>query len=318
MPPRSKFQAFVPLSTLIVGLAFGGSLALAESNDDKSVLVALLEQQGQLDQQIGQVEQRILDVQHRPFHSKTPSPLMALLIDGKNNGNVNSQDDEVPMLEEYTVEDTYLDPFDENPSEVVPDPWEGFNSTVFDFNLSLDRNFIRPVAQGYHDIMPDVAEEALGNAFSNIRIVPRLTNNLLQGKVSEAGVVVSRFFINSTIGLAGFFDVAETQFGLTAPAEEDAGQTLAKLGMESGPYLVLPLLPPTTVRDGVGTLADFALDPLNYVLPFVAQASKGASETVNTRAQNLATFEGIEERTLDLYAAVRDAYGQSRAQAIQN
>ncbi len=86
-------------------------------------MVALLEQQGQLDQQIGQVEQRILDVQHRPFHSKTPSPLMALLIDGKNNGNVNSQDDEVPMLEEYTVEDTYLDPFDENPSEVVPDPW---------------------------------------------------------------------------------------------------------------------------------------------------------------------------------------------------
>ena len=318
MSPRSKFQAFGSLSTLIVGLTFGGSLALAESNDDSSVMVALLEQQGQLDRQIGQVEQRILDVQHRPFHSKTPNPLMALLIDGKNNGNVNSQDDEVSMLEEYTVEDTYLDPFDENPSEVVPDPWEGFNSTVFDFNLSLDRNFIRPVAQGYHDIMPDVAEEALGNAFSNIRIVPRLTNNLLQGKVSEAGVVLSRFLINSTIGLAGFFDVAETQFGLTAPAEEDTGQTLAKLGMGSGPYLVLPFLPPTTVRDGVGTLADFALDPLNYVLPFVAQASKRASETINTRSQNLDTFEGIEESTLDLYAAVRDAYGQTRAQAIQN
>jgi len=318
MSPRSKFQAFGSLSTLIVGLTFGGSLALAESNNDSSVMVALLEQHGQLDQQIGQVEQRILDVQHRPFHSKTPNPLMALLIDGKNNGNVNSQDDEVPMLEEYTVEDTYLDPFDENPSEVVPDPWEGFNSTVFDFNLSLDRNFIRPVAQGYHDIMPDVAEEALGDAFSNIRIVPRLTNNLLQGKVSEAGVVVSRFLINSTIGLAGFFDVAEAQFGLTAPAEEDAGQTLAKLGMESGPYLGLPFLPPTTVRNGVGTLADFALDPLNYVLPFVAQASKRASETVNTRSQNLDTFEGIEERTLDLYAAVRDAYWQTRAQAIQN
>ena len=280
--------------------------------------MALLEQQGQLDQQIGQVEQRILDVQQRPFHSKIPNPLMAILIDGKNNGNGNSQDDAVPMLEKYTVEDTYLDPFDEDLSAVVPDPWEGFNSTVFDFNLSLDRNFIRPVARGYHDIMPDVAEEALGNAFSSIRIVPRLTNNLLQGKASEAGVVVSRFLINSTIGLAGFFDVAETQFGLTAPAEEDAGQTLAKLGMGSGPYLVLPFLPPTTVRDGVGTLADFALDPLNYVLPFVAQASKQSGETVNERAQNLATFEGIEESTLDLYAAVRDAYGQTRAQAIQN
>ncbi len=318
MSPRSKFQALVSLSTLIVGLTSGGSLALADSNNESSVMVALLEQQGQLDRQIGQVEQRILDVQQRPFHSETLTPLMALLIDGKNNGIESDQEDEVPMLEEYTVEDTYLDPFDENPSEVVPDPWEGFNSTVFDFNLSLDRNFIRPVAQGYHDIMPDVAEEALGNAFSNIRIVPRLTNNLLQGKVSEAGVVLSRFLINSTIGLAGFFDVAETQFGLTAPAEEDTGQTLAKLGMGSGPYLVLPFLPPTTVRDGVGTLADFALDPLNYVLPFVAQASKRASETVNTRSQNLDTLEGIEESTLDLYAAVRDAYGQTRAQAIQN
>ncbi len=318
MSPRLKFHALASLSTLIVGLTFGGTLTFAESNNENSVMVALLLQQGQLDHQIGQVEQRILDVQQRPFHSETPNPLMALLIDGKNNGDGSNQDDEVTTLEEYTVEDTYLDPFDEGLSEVVPDPWEGFNSPVFDFNLSLDRNFIRPVAQGYHAIMPDVAEEALGNAFSNIRIIPRLTHNLLQGKVSEAGVVVSRFLINSTIGLAGFFDVAEAQFGLTAPAEEDAGQTLAKLGMESGPYLVLPFLPPTTVRDGIGTLADLALDPLNYVLPFVAQASKRGSETVNTRAQSLATFEGIEEGTLDLYAAVRDAYGQTRAQAIQH
>lgn len=113
--------------------------------------MALLEQQGQLDRQIGQVEQRILDVQQRPFHSETPTPLMALLIDGKNNGIEGDQEDEVPRLKEY--------------------------------------------------------------------IVPRLTNNLPQSKVSEAGVVVSRFLINSTIGLAGFFDVAETQFGLTAPAE---------------------------------------------------------------------------------------------------
>ena len=86
MSPRSKFQTLVSLSTLIVGLTFGGSLALAESNNDSSVMVALLEQQGQLDQQIGKVEQRTLDVQKRHFHSETANPLMALFIDGKNKG----------------------------------------------------------------------------------------------------------------------------------------------------------------------------------------------------------------------------------------
>ena len=317
MSPRSKIPTLVSLSALIFGLTFSVMSAFADSNGKGLIMVALLEQQGQLDQQIGQIEKRILEAQRRPSPSKASLQIVVRYIDRNHNERIG-QNDDISMLDEYTVEDTYLDPFDETPSEVVPDPWEGFNSSVFDFNLGMDRRVIRPVARGYHAIMPDMAEEALGNVFSNIRIVPRLTNNLLQGKVSEAGVVVSRFLINSTIGLAGFFDVAEAHFGLIAPEEEDAGQTLAKLGMGAGPYLVLPLLPPTTVRDGVGTLADLALDPLNYVLPFVAQASKRASETVNDRAKNLETFQGIEDSTLDLYAAVRDAYGQTRARAIQN
>lgn len=316
MSPRSKISTLA--SVLIFGLTFSAMPVLAESNIEGWVSVALLQQQGQLDQQIGQVEQRILEAQRRPSAWGTSGQVVALQFNQKNLETLRRQEDKVSTLEEYTVEDTYLDPFDEGSGEVVPDPWEDFNSSVFDFNLGLDRRVIRPVARGYHAIMPDIAEEALGNAFSNVRIVPRLTNNLLQGKVSEAGRVVSRFLINSTIGLAGFFDVAESQFGLSAPVEEDAGQTLAKLGLGAGPYLVLPLLPPTTVRDGVGTIADLALDPLNYVLPFVAQASKRVSEAVNERAQNLDTFQGIEDSTLDLYAAVRDAYGQTRAQAIQN
>ncbi len=316
MSPRSRIRTFVSFSVLIFGLTLSATPVLAESNDKGSIMVALLQQQGQLDQQIGQVEKRILEAQGRPFPLKISHKIVARSVDRSHSKPIGHKNDDISMLDEYTVEDTYLDPFDENPSKVVQDPWENFNSTVFDFNLGLDRRVIRPVAKGYHAIMPDVAEEALGKAFSNIRIVPRLANNLLQGKVSEAGVVVSRFLINSTIGLAGFFDVAETQFGLTAPVEEDAGQTLAKLGVGTGPYLVLPLLPPTTIRDGVGTLADLALDPLNYVLPFVAQASKRVGETVNTRAQNVDSFEGIEDSTLDLYAAVRDAYGQTRAQAI--
>lgn len=316
MQARSKIQTFASLSLLVFGLNLSATAVMAESNAEGSTILALLQQQGQLDQQIGLVEKRILEVQGRPSPTKVSHKIVARSVDRSHSDPIGHKNDDISMLDEYMVEDTYLDPFDENPSKVVQDPWENFNSTVFDFNLGLDRRVIRPVARGYHAIMPDVAEEALGKAFSNIRIVPRLTNNLLQGKVSEAGVVVSRFLINSTIGLAGFFDVAEAQFGLTAPVEEDAGQTLAKLGVGTGPYLVLPLLPPTTIRDGVGTLADLALDPLNYVLPFVAQASKRVGETVNTRAQNVDSFEGIEDSTLDLYAAVRNAYGQTRAQAI--
>lgn len=317
MSPKRKSKTVAALSALILGVMFSATTAWAESNDESPDMVALLKHQGQLDQQIGQIEQRIIDVQQRPSPANAQLQLIVLRNNPEDIKNSAKQDDEVSVLDEYTVEDTYLDPFDEAPSEVLPDPWEGFNSSVFDFNLGLDRRVIRPVARGYHAIMPDVAEEALGHAFSNIRVVPRLANNLLQGKVSEAGVVVSRFVINSTIGLAGFFDVADAHFGLPAPVEEDAGQTLAKLGVDSGPYLVLPLLPPTTVRDGAGTLVDLALDPLNYVLPFVAQASTRVSESVNDRAQNLETFQGIEDNTLDLYAAVRDAYGQTRAQAIQ-
>lgn len=316
MERKSKIHICTSLSILIFGLLSSAASVMAESPIEGATIVALLQQQGQLDQQIGLVEKRIVEAQGRPSPLKGSHKIVARSVDRSYSEPIGPKNDDISMLDEYTVEDTYLDPFDDSPSKVVQDPWEDFNSTVFDFNLGLDRRIIRPVAKGYHAIMPDVAEEALGKAFSNIRIVPRLTNNLLQGKVSEAGVVVSRFLINSTIGLAGFFDVAEAQFGLTAPVEEDAGQTLAKLGVGTGPYLVLPLLPPTTIRDGVGILADLALDPLNYVLPFVAQASKRVGETVNTRAQNVDTFEGIEDSTLDLYAAVRDAYGQTRAQAI--
>ncbi len=128
---------------------------------------------------------------------------------------------------------------------------------------------------------------------------------------------LTRFVINSTLGVAGLFDVAQDGFGLDALDDEDTGQTLAVHGVKPGPYLVLPLLPPTTVRGGVGFIGDLALDPLNYVLPVSSQIATRGSENVNDRSLNLERFQGVEEATLDLYAAVRDAYLQKRAQAIR-
>lgn len=225
---------------------------------------------------------------------------------------------EVQQLEETVVEDTYLDPFtDETNAQVIRDPWEPMNAKVFSFNLNVDRYVLKPVATGYAWIVPDPVERAIGRAIMNIRFVPRTINDVLQWKWENAGVEVSRFLINSTVGLAGLFDVAGDYLDLKAVPEEDFGQTLAKHGVQPGPYLVLPLLPPTTVRDGIGTVGDLFLDPLNYFLPFVPQASMRATEIVNERSQNLELYEGVEIATLDMYSAVREAYSQKRSKAIR-
>ncbi|MEC4672604.1 MAG: MlaA family lipoprotein, partial [Nitrospirota bacterium] len=153
--------------------------------------MALWAQKWELDQQITVFEQRIADVRQRSIDFQATSLVVARLE--PQDQSVVDDESEVPQLDEYTVQDTYLDPFDDENTEEVDDPWEDFNASVFDFNLNLDRNFVNPVAKGYHYIMPDFAERALGNAFSNVRVLPRLVNNLFQGKVQQAGVVLGRF-----------------------------------------------------------------------------------------------------------------------------
>lgn len=220
------------------------------------------------------------------------------------------------LSEESLPGDEYRDPFEEK-SEPIEDPWETFNSRNFQFNLFVDRYVWKPIATGYDWIVPDPVEQAIGQAFDNVRFVPRFMNNLFQGKGTAAGIELGRFLINSTLGLAGFFDVAQAGFGIDSPRVEDTGQTLAVHGVQSGPYLVLPFLPPTTVRDGLGSLGDLVMDPLSFLLPFGPQIATRASKAVSDRSQNLDRFEGVEEATVDLYAAVRDAYQQSRTKAIR-
>ncbi|MGH7206252.1 MAG: MlaA family lipoprotein [Nitrospiraceae bacterium] len=216
------------------------------------------------------------------------------------------------------------------------DPWESFNSAIFEFNYKLDKYVLKPVAKGYNFVMPDIAQRGVSNFFHNVRFVPRFFNNLFQAKVKGAGLEMGRFLINSTIGLGGFFDVARNQFGLETP-DEDAGQTLGVYGVKPGPYLVVPFFGSFTVRDGIGYLIDLGLDPINWlVFPFIeidgvpsliehknrdtstiAQLGTRAGFIINERSLNLETFEGVEEATLDLYSAVRNAYLQRRAKAIQ-
>lgn len=197
------------------------------------------------------------------------------------------------------------------------DPWESFNEKMFWFNREvLDRFVLKPAATAWDFIFPDPVQTGIHNMFDNLAVVRRIVNNTLQLKLTGAGKEVARFTINSTIGLVGFFDVAKDGFGIEQ-SDEDTGQTFGVWGMGPGPYLVLPFLPPLTIRDGVGYALDAAMTPYVYFLPWYANVGMTATNTVNERSLNLDRFERVAESTVDLYGAVRNAYLQRRAAAIQ-
>jgi phospholipid-binding lipoprotein MlaA len=197
------------------------------------------------------------------------------------------------------------------------DPWEGFNEKMFNFNREvLDRFLLKPVATGWDFIFPDFVQRGFHNMFDNVAVVRRVVNNGLQLKLTGAATELARFTINSTVGLVGFFDVAKDAFGIEQK-DEDTGQTFGVWGMGPGPYLVLPFLPPLTVRDGIGYAFDAAMTPYSYFIPFWGSIIETGTNTVNERSLNLDRFERVAESTVDLYGAVRNAYLQRRAAAIK-
>ena len=200
--------------------------------------------------------------------------------------------------------------------DVSNDPGEPFNEKTFWFNRQLDRFVLKPIATGYDWLLPDAAQRSVKNSLDNLNVGRRLTNNLLQGKGTGAAREVARFTINSTIGVGGLFDVAKDSFGIKQ-SDEDTGQTLGYYGVGPGPYLVLPFLPVTTVRDGIGMIADAAMNPATYFLPIGAMLGIAGETTVNERSLNLDKYERVQESVVDLYGAVRDAYLQNREAKIK-
>jgi phospholipid-binding lipoprotein MlaA len=195
------------------------------------------------------------------------------------------------------------------------DPWAPFNERMFVFNHDvLDRFVVRPAATAWDAVVPDPVQRALGRAFDNLEMPRRLVNNLLQARPVAAGGEVARFVVNTTVGVAGLIDVAEMIH--LEQQDADMGQTLGVWGLGPGPYLVLPFMPPLTVRDGVGRGVDSALDPLGYVLPFVAGTVMGIVHDVNERSLNLELFADVEAGSLDLYTAVRNGYLQRRDRSV--
>ena len=141
-------------------------------------------------------------------------------------------------------------------------------------------------------------------------------NKVLQGRLPGAGEELARFVLDTTIGVAGFFDVA-SRSGLQQ-SDADTGQTLSVYGVRPGPFLVLPILPPLTVRDAIGYAADSFMDPLSYfVTPILADVGRSAGHTINERADNMTKYDDVEDTSLDLYAAVRNGFLQRRQKSIK-
>ncbi len=230
------------------------------------------------------------------------------------NGEVG---DSLPLQGETSVaERTQVSPKTEEEDTEDYDPWEPLNERMFSFNHDvLDRFVLKPAATGWDTVLPNSFQRGLARMFDNLGMPRRLVNNLLQGYGPGVGRELGRFLLNSTIGLAGFFDVA-VKLGIEK-SEADTGQTLGVYGVGPGPYLVLPVLPPLTVRDGIGSAVDLFLDPLSYLLPPTANAGMTATKTVNDRSLNLEFFQDVEENVFDLYSAVRNGYLQRRRATVE-
>jgi len=189
------------------------------------------------------------------------------------------------------------------------DPFERFNRSAFAFNDALDRAVAKPVAKAYKKVTPRIVRTGVSNALSNLNTVSTVINDVLQGKLHQAGQDSGRFLLNSTLGLGGLFDPASAA-GF-ANNDEDFGQTLGKWGVKPGPYLMLPFLGPTNVRDGLARIPDQYTYPVNYLEDDSTRYIIRAVDLLDLRA-GLLDLDAQLERSYDRYAFVRNAWMQRR------
>jgi len=215
---------------------------------------------------------------------------------------------------------------DKNKSQgEIKECFEKLNRGMFAFNQGLDKALFKPLAKGYRTL-PKPVRSGTSNVLSNITNVVTIPNNILQGNVKDAGINSLRLIINTTLGIFGIFDVAE-YYGIQKLEKEDYGQTLGHWGVEEGCYIVLPVLGPSTVRDTIGSLANFVGGDAWYNIT-VAKDTQYFSEAdyylsrigdgVDFRAKNLEAFDSLEKNSLDLYASVKSLYLQDRERKIKN
>jgi phospholipid-binding lipoprotein MlaA len=221
------------------------------------------------------------------------------------------------------VEATGSDPlYDEEPppgsaeaAEPIGDPLEPANRAFFGFNQKLDRWFWSPVTRAYRFVAPEPARAAIRRALQNLNTPVFFANNVLQLRFRDAGETLGAFALNSTLGILGLLEPSKEAGWEAHPA--DFGQTLDLVGVASGPYLVVPLLGPTTLRDGIGSAVDRFFQPLNYMIGIPTQILWGGGAGLSLREEVSDELEALENSSVDFYSVMRSAYVQSREKEIE-
>ncbi len=215
--------------------------------------------------------------------------------------------------------DEFLNEFEsefEEKAVTVADPLSFWNRAMFHFNDKLYFWFLKPVAKGYRVVIPGVIRTGVRNFFSNIFTPIRLTSCVLQGKVKAGGTELTRFVVNSTVGVLGFGDPARKYLNLDI-SDEDLGQTLGVYGIGNGFYLVWPFLGPSTLRDSVGMVGDRFLNPITYVKPVEASVAIWSYDKINETSMHIGDYESIKDAAIEPYEAFRDAYIQYRNNKVK-
>lgn len=207
-------------------------------------------------------------------------------------------------------------PQDQDDAAAKQDPWEGFNRGIYAFNDALDTVVLRPVAKAYRGVVPEYGRERVTNVMTNLRQPVVMLNSVLQGDPENAFSSFWSFVLNSTLGIGGIFDFADVNTDLKV-RDEDFGQTLGAWGLPSGPYLVLPILGPSTVRDTVGLAGDWLTDPFNYLDDEIV-ITRTVLRAIDARANVLDLTDDIDKNSFDPYATYRSGYLQRRASQVSN
>lgn len=213
------------------------------------------------------------------------------------------------------------DDLDEYAGVEIADPLEKLNRGTFWFNDKLYLVLFRPISKGYETVLPKRARKGIDNAYENVKFPVRFVNSLLQGKVKGAGLQTGKFLVDTTAGIGGLIRVSKNIEALASLPDEDTGKTFARWGMGHGFYFVIPFLGPSSLRDGVGLVGDYAMNPVNWGIYWKGDHDwtmiPPSANTLRALPTQLGLYDDAKRDAIDAYIAIRSAYVQNRAEAVK-